>query len=306
MSQIFISYAREDELRIQPLVHALESQGWSVFWDRRIPTGQTWRSYIGKALSDANCVIVAWSHHSIDSNWVSEEADEGKKRGILVPVLLDCVEPPIGFRSIQAADLSDWQSQHPSPHFEQLLQDIQSTIKTTSLPITEESVSTDVDTTNQPQLLQAKTNSAHRQSIYVLAFIIFIFLAGTGYLIYPGLFSPNDKSKSTANLAVVPQKKMNTHVYLHIANKDQYQKAEKIKQDLIQSGFSVEGIEDISGKADAPQKANVRYFYDEDEVSASTIVATLKANGIDNAYSSRLKIKSAKAGNLEVWFSAME
>ena len=52
MSDIFISYAREDEARIQKLVRALEQRGLSVFWDRNIPAGQTWRSHIGKALSD--------------------------------------------------------------------------------------------------------------------------------------------------------------------------------------------------------------------------------------------------------------
>ncbi len=124
MADIFISYAREDEERIQPLVQALEEQGWSVFWDRHIPAGQTWRSFIAKALRNAKCVIVVWSVHSLPSNWVSEEADEGKKRNILVPLLLDKVEPPIGFRSIQAADLSDWQLNQPSPRFKKLVQDI--------------------------------------------------------------------------------------------------------------------------------------------------------------------------------------
>lgn len=124
MADIFISYAREDEVRIQPLVRVLENRAWSIFWDRHIPAGQTWRSYIGKALGDARCVIVAWSRDSVVSDWVSEEADEGKKRGILIPVLLDAVEPPIGFRSIQAADLTDWQSDRLSPHFEKLLHEI--------------------------------------------------------------------------------------------------------------------------------------------------------------------------------------
>lgn len=128
---IFLSYAREDETRIEPLVRALEDQGWSVFWDRRIPSGQTWRSYIGKALTDARCVIVAWSRFSITSGWVSEEADEGKARNILVPVLLDAVEPPIGFRSVQAADLTNWQSEHPSPRFEHLLNDIGTLLNST-------------------------------------------------------------------------------------------------------------------------------------------------------------------------------
>ena len=124
MADIFISYAREDETRIRDLVRALEEQGWSIFWDRRIPTGRTWQNYIGQALSDAKCVIVAWSHHSITSDWVIEEANDAKERGLLIPVLLDSVKPPLGFRGIQAADLTDWKPGSSSPRFDQLIQDI--------------------------------------------------------------------------------------------------------------------------------------------------------------------------------------
>src|SRR4051812_49944572 len=101
---IFFSYAREDQAQVASLVTALEARGWSVFWDRRIPAGKTWRTHIGRALDEARCVVVAWSAHSVESEWVIEEADEGKKRGILVPVFLDAVSPPWGFRGIQAAD----------------------------------------------------------------------------------------------------------------------------------------------------------------------------------------------------------
>jgi hypothetical protein len=108
MADVFISYAREDQKVAQQLAGALESQGWSVFWDRTIPAGQTWRSFTGKALEDASCVIVAWSAASIDSDWVHEEAEEAKQRGILVPAFIQSVAPPFGFRTIQAADLIDW------------------------------------------------------------------------------------------------------------------------------------------------------------------------------------------------------
>jgi hypothetical protein len=37
MADIFLSYAREDESRVQPLADVLAQHGWSVFWDRRIP-----------------------------------------------------------------------------------------------------------------------------------------------------------------------------------------------------------------------------------------------------------------------------
>lgn len=124
MADIFISYAREDQGRIEELVSALEQQGWSVFWDRRIPSGLTWRSYIGNSLENARCVIVAWSRHSVNSTWVAEEADNGRRRSVLVPVLLERVEQPLGFREIQAADLTDWQPGCPSFRFDNLIKDI--------------------------------------------------------------------------------------------------------------------------------------------------------------------------------------
>lgn len=124
MADIFISYAREDETRIRELVRSLEGEGWSIFWDRRIPAGKTWQSYIGQALNDARCVIVAWSQHSVTSDWVIEEANDGKDRSILVPIFLESVKPPLGFRGIHAADLTNWKPGESSPHFDQLIQDI--------------------------------------------------------------------------------------------------------------------------------------------------------------------------------------
>ena len=124
MADIFLSYAREDEARIKALAAALEAQGWSVFWDRRIPAGESWRSFIGAALQSARCIVVAWTKDSVDSQWVLEEADEGRQRGILVPVMLDPVLPPRGFKEIQVADLSAWQPEQASERFDQLVADI--------------------------------------------------------------------------------------------------------------------------------------------------------------------------------------
>jgi hypothetical protein len=115
MADLFVSYAREDQARVAALVALLEGEGRSVFWDRNIPPGGTWRSHIGRELEQARCVVVAWSEHSIRSEWVIEEAEEAKARGILIPVFLDTVQPPRGFRGIQAADLSGWQKGRNSP-----------------------------------------------------------------------------------------------------------------------------------------------------------------------------------------------
>ena len=44
MADIFLSYARKDKDRIEPLAKALGGQGWSVFWDREIPAEKILRT----------------------------------------------------------------------------------------------------------------------------------------------------------------------------------------------------------------------------------------------------------------------
>jgi hypothetical protein len=108
LSDVFISYAAEDRDRVAPIANALESQGWSTFWDRMIPLGKTWREVLDVELVAARCIVVLWSHSSIDSDWVLEEAEEGRERKILIPILIGEVAPPRGFRGRQTANLSNW------------------------------------------------------------------------------------------------------------------------------------------------------------------------------------------------------
>ena len=111
MSDIFISYASEDRDRIEPLAKVLAKQGWSVWWDRDIPFSERFDRAIKEALSEARCVVVAWSKISIESPYVLDEAESGRKQGVLFPILLDPPNddlPPLSFRRIQWADLQDW------------------------------------------------------------------------------------------------------------------------------------------------------------------------------------------------------
>ena len=108
MSDIFLSYASADRDQLRPLVRALEAKGWSVFWDRKIPVGQTWRGVIGREITDCLSIVVVWTQKSVQSEWVMEEAEEGKNRRILFPVSIDGTRPPFGFGGIQSADFSNW------------------------------------------------------------------------------------------------------------------------------------------------------------------------------------------------------
>ena len=108
MADIFVSYASGDRDRIKPLVEALEGEGFSVWWDRRIDMGASFHREIERELDAAKCVVVVWSEESVDSDWVHNEAQDGHDRGILVPAQVDDVKLPLAFRGAQTANLVGW------------------------------------------------------------------------------------------------------------------------------------------------------------------------------------------------------
>jgi uncharacterized OB-fold protein len=132
LNEIFFSYTVEDLDRVKTLVKALEEVGWSVWWDRSMLPGSRWQRTLREAIGAAKCVIVAWSYTSIDSEWVEVEAEEGRRRGILVPVLIDDVVPPFPFGGIQAARLLDWTGLVADREFESLTQAVRNVLARSS------------------------------------------------------------------------------------------------------------------------------------------------------------------------------
>src|SRR5438270_4786869 len=97
MSDIFLSYAREDREKARLLAEGLEEQGWSVWWDRRISAGKAFEQVIEQELSLAKCIIALWSKYSISPQWVRSEAEYGREREILIPVMIDDSSQPFLF-----------------------------------------------------------------------------------------------------------------------------------------------------------------------------------------------------------------
>ena len=128
MSDIFLSYNEKDRETVRRLADIFRSVGWSVWWDRRIPAGGTWRTLLEAELQSMRCMVVVWSAHSIKSDWVHEEATEGRTAGRLVPVSIEAVRPPPGFREIQSADLVGWDGTTTWPNMRTLIEDIESLI----------------------------------------------------------------------------------------------------------------------------------------------------------------------------------
>jgi tetratricopeptide (TPR) repeat protein len=108
MASVFLSYDHEDASRAAPLAAALEARGHSVWWDRHIHGGAEYNSEIEDAVERSDALVVLWSANSVRSAWVRDEAAEGRDAGKLVPVLIDAVKPPMGFRQYQTIDLTAW------------------------------------------------------------------------------------------------------------------------------------------------------------------------------------------------------
>jgi TolB-like protein/tetratricopeptide (TPR) repeat protein len=117
----FISYAHADRDRITPLTEVLMAAGQQVWWDGLIEGGEAFAKTIESALDLADAVVVAWSVHSVTSDWVRDEAAHGRDRGRLVPISLDGTAPPLGFRQYHFIDFSRWRGSADAPEIKALL-----------------------------------------------------------------------------------------------------------------------------------------------------------------------------------------
>lgn len=110
MSDIFISYDKDNRDLATSIARNLEGYGLSVWWDRHLSIGATFTKVIGQKLEDAKAVIVIWTPQSIDSQWVYAEADHAARCNKLVPLRIDEVAPsaiPKPFNLMQTGLVGD-------------------------------------------------------------------------------------------------------------------------------------------------------------------------------------------------------
>jgi hypothetical protein len=64
MADIFISYSKSDHALALKLSTFLQSEGWTVWWDRSLGAADLYRDEIMKQLAAARAVITIWSIRS--------------------------------------------------------------------------------------------------------------------------------------------------------------------------------------------------------------------------------------------------
>jgi len=124
MSDIFISYKREEQSIARKLADALGKEGWSVWWDPKLRAGEHFDDVIEKALIEAKCVIVIWSNLSVNSEYVKAEAAEALEQNKLVPIKIESVNLPFRFKRVHTPSLLDWDGSKDSLEFRRLVEDI--------------------------------------------------------------------------------------------------------------------------------------------------------------------------------------
>jgi hypothetical protein len=129
MSDIFISYKREEQAIARNLANALEGEGWTVWWDPKLRAGERFNDVIEKALNDAKCVIVLWSKRSVESLYVKDEATHALKRNKLVPVTIQQVELPFRFEELHTPSLCDWDGSKDFSEYRKLIDDISEVLR---------------------------------------------------------------------------------------------------------------------------------------------------------------------------------
>jgi TolB-like protein/Tfp pilus assembly protein PilF len=134
MPDIFLSYTREDQAAAQRFAEGFEAQGFSVWWDATLRSGEAYDQVTEEALRTAKAVVVLWSKKSVASRWVRAEATLAERNRALVPARIELCDLPIMFELTQTADLCRWTGEVSDPAWRAFLADVRRFVQTDAAP----------------------------------------------------------------------------------------------------------------------------------------------------------------------------
>jgi hypothetical protein len=127
-TDIFLSYARHDRGTARIFAECLIDEGFTVWWDASLHSGETFDEVIERNLREARAVVVLWSPASVASRWVRAEATLADRRDKLAPVIIEPCDLPIIFELKHAADLSDWTGDMTDARWQRFVEDVQALV----------------------------------------------------------------------------------------------------------------------------------------------------------------------------------
>lgn len=131
VTDIFLSYARQDRASARIFAECLGEEGFRVWWDASLHSGETFDEVIEQRLRDAKAVIVLWSPRSVASRWVRAEATLADRRNKLVPAIIEPCDRPIVFELTHTAELSEWHGDRSDPRWRTFVEDLNRLVQAT-------------------------------------------------------------------------------------------------------------------------------------------------------------------------------
>jgi hypothetical protein len=134
-TDIFLSYARADRTAARMFAQAFMDEGFTVWWDAVLHSGETFDEVIEQRLRDASAVVVLWSPRSVASRWVRAEATQADRRNKLAPAIIEPCDRPIIFELTHAADLCEWTGDITDVLWRTFVQDVRRLVEATAKPL---------------------------------------------------------------------------------------------------------------------------------------------------------------------------
>ncbi|HLO19378.1 MAG TPA: TIR domain-containing protein [Sphingomicrobium sp.] len=123
-TDIFLSYARTDRSVARTFAECLGEEGFNVWWDASLHSGETFDEVIEQKLRAAKAVVVLWSPRSVASRWVRAEATLADRRNKLVPAIIEPCDRPIVFELTHTAELSEWHGDRSDARWRTFVEDL--------------------------------------------------------------------------------------------------------------------------------------------------------------------------------------
>jgi hypothetical protein len=123
-TDIFLSYARQDRQTASVFAECLGEEGFNVWWDASLHSGQTFDEVIEHNLRAAKAVVVLWSPRSVASRWVRAEATLADRRNKLVPAIIEACDRPIVFELTHTAELAEWHGDRSDVRWRTFVEDL--------------------------------------------------------------------------------------------------------------------------------------------------------------------------------------
>jgi hypothetical protein len=135
--QVFISYATNDLLAAEKIYHALTAKNIRCWWDRRdIHPGDKWPKELAAALEQVKVVILVFSAHTSQSEWVEREINHAVDNNkIIILFRVENVTPQGTFGLLKSN--YQWLDAFTPPlpdHIERLAEAVQEHLKITPVP----------------------------------------------------------------------------------------------------------------------------------------------------------------------------